>query len=97
MITLVIKAKSMLGRFGTLRNEFEMRNMGCYHGFLLKTDVLLLADVCEESKSPCFEYYGLDARHYFSIPGLSWDVILKMTGLKLDLITGDMFHFIEKI
>ena len=84
----------MLGRFGM---NLKWENMGCYHGFLLKTDVLLLADVFEESKSPCFEYYGLDARHYFSVPGLSWDVILKMTGLKLDLITGDMFHFIEKI
>ena len=32
------------------------------------------------------EYYGLDASHYFSSPGLSWNAVLKMTGLKLDLI-----------
>ena len=26
------------------------------------------------------EYYGLDACHYMSLPGYSWDSMLKMTG-----------------
>ena len=29
------------------------------------------------------KYYGLDPCHCFSSPGLSWDVMLKMTGVKL--------------
>ena len=34
--------------------------------------------------------------YYFSSPGLSWDVMLKMTGAKLEKIDSDMYFFIEK-
>ena len=45
----------------------------------------------------CLNYYGLNACHYFSSPGLSWDAILKMTRIELDLISDiDMHLFIEK-
>ena len=37
----------------------------------LKTDVLLLADVFEEFRNICMEYYRLHPRHCFSSPGLS--------------------------
>ena len=41
--------------------------------------------------------YGLDPCHYFSSPGLSWDVILRMTGVKLEKISDiDMYLFTEK-
>ena len=33
--------------------------------------------------------------YYFTSPGLAWDAMLKMTDIKLELIT-DMFQFIEK-
>ena len=43
------------------------------------------------------EYYCLDPSHYFSSPGLSWDAMLKMTKIKLELISNtDMRLFIEK-
>ena len=59
--------------------------MGDYHDLYLKTDVLSLG------------YYWLDPCHYFSSPGVSWDVILKMTGLELELISDiDMYLFVEK-
>ena len=32
----------------------------------------------------CLKFYGLDHCHYFSSPGLSWDAMLKMTGVKLE-------------
>ena len=71
--------------------------MGEYHDLYLKTDVLLLADVFENFRKLCLEYYKLDPCHYFSSPGLAWDAMLKMTGIKLDLITDiDMYLFIEK-
>ena len=39
----------------------------------------------------------LDPCHYFTSPGLSWDAMLKMTSIELELITNvDMFQFIEK-
>ena len=45
----------------------------------------------------CLKYYGLDPRHYFSSSELSWDAILKMTGIELELISDiDMHLFIKK-
>ena len=65
-------------------NEFNMKNMGDYHDHYLKKDVLLLADVFEKFIDTCLKFYGLDPCHYFSSPGLSWDAMLKMTGVKLE-------------
>ena len=49
------------------------------------------------SRKTCLQYYKLDPCHYFSSPGLSWDSMLKMTDIKLELMTDiDMFQFIEK-
>ena len=42
-------------------------------------------------------YYKLDPGHYFTSPGLSWDAMLKMANIKLELMVDiDMFQFIEK-
>ena len=39
----------------------------------------------------------IDRCHYFSSPGLSWDAMLKMTGIKLEKISDiDKYLFIEK-
>ena len=74
-----------------------MNTMGDYHHLYLKTGVLLLAGAFEKFISTCLEYYGLDLCHYFSIPGLSWDAMLKITGIELELISdNDMYLFIEK-
>ena len=43
--------------------------------------MLLLADVFEKFIFACLKYYDLDPCHYFSVPGLSWDAMLKMTGV----------------
>ena len=45
--------------------------------------LLLLVDVFEKSIFTCLKYYGLDIWNYFSAPGLSWDAMLKMTGVTL--------------
>ena len=74
-----------------------MNTMGDYHDLYLKTDVLLLSDVFEKFIKTCLDYSGLDPCHYFRNPGLRWDAMLKMTGIKLDLISdSDMHFFIEK-
>ena len=63
----------------------------------LKTDVLLLVDVFEKFVETFPNYYRLDPCHYFSSPGLSWNAMSKMTGIKLELISDvDMHLFIEK-
>ena len=76
---------------------FKMNTVGDYHDLYLKTDVLLLIDVFEKFINTCLDYYGLDPFHYFSSPGLSWDAMLKMTRIELELISDiDMDLFIEK-
>ena len=76
---------------------FNIKNMGEYHDLYLTSDILLLADVFENFRKTCLEYYKLDPCHYFSSPGLAWDAMLKMTKIKLELMTDvDMYLFIEK-
>ena len=65
-------------------NKFNMKNMGDYHDHYLKKDVLLLAGVFEKFIGICLKFYKLDPCHYFSSPGLSWDAMLKVTGVKLE-------------
>ena len=67
---------------------FEMKTVSDYHDLNLKTDILLLADAFEKFIiTMCLEYYGSDSCHYFSCPGLSWDAMLKMTGIELKHIS----------
>ena len=52
----------------------------------------------EKIINTCLDHYGLDPCHYFSSPGLSWDAMLKMTKIELDLISDiDEHLFIEKV
>ena len=76
---------------------FNIKRMGEYYDLYLVSDVLLLTDVLENFRKTCMQYYKLDPCHYFTSPGLSWDAMLKMTNIKLELMTDiDMFQFIEK-
>ena len=78
-------------------NKYDMKNMGDYHDHYLKKVVLLLGDVFEKFIDMCLKFYKLDPCHYFSSPGLSWDAMLKMTGVKLEKISDiDKYLFIEK-
>ena len=72
-------------------NTFMIKTMGEYQ------DVLLLTDVFENFRKTCMQYHKLDPCHYFTSPGLSWDAMLKMTNIKLELMTDiDMFQFMER-
>ncbi|CAI2182302.1 11601_t:CDS:1, partial [Funneliformis geosporum] len=43
------------------------------------------------------EYYELDPSHYVSAPSLSWDGMLKMSGVRIELFTNMTMHdFTEK-
>lgn len=77
-------------------NTFNCRTIGEYSDIYLKSDVLLLADIFENFRSVCLSYYDLDPCHYFTTPGLSWDSMLKISGVKLELFTEiDMLHFVK--
>ena len=80
-----------------LWNTFNMNIMGDCHDLYLQSDILLRADVFENFRETCLQYYKLDPCHYFTSTGLSQDAMLKMTGIKLELMTDvDMFQFIQK-
>ena len=74
-----------------LQNVWKIFNFNTFedfHNHYLKKDVLLLlADSFEKFISTCLRYYDLDTCHYFSVPGLSWDAMLKMIGVTLEKIS----------
>ena len=68
-----------------------------YSDLYCRTDVLLLADVFETFRKMCLRQYGLDPAHYLTSPGLSWDALLKKTGVELELLTDyDQHQMIER-
>ena len=68
-----------------------------YHYLYVKTDIVLLADVFKNFRKVCMGRYRLDPAHYYKAPGLSWDALLKKTGIELELLTDLYMHlFIEK-
>ena len=76
---------------------FDFNTFEDFHNHYLKKDILLLADAFEKLNFTCLKYYGLDPCHYFSAPGLSWDAMLKMTGVTLEKISDpDKYMFFEQ-
>ena len=76
--------------------EYNIESMKDYHNLYNVSDVLLLADIFENFRSICMNYYGLDPAWYLSAPGLVWDAALKITKVQLDLLSNsDMFLMIE--
>ena len=81
----------------TVWETFKCKTLGDYRDLYVKTDVALLADVFENFRKLCLEQYGLDPAHYFTSPGLSWDALLKKTGVELELFTDlEMHLFAER-
>ena len=83
-----------------LQNVWESFNFNIFddfHNHYLKKDLLLLADVFEKFNFACLKYYDLDPCHYFSVPGLSWDAMLKLIEVKLEKISDpDKYMFLNK-
>lgn len=74
-----------------------VKTMGDYRDLYLKSDIVLLIDVFENFRRICLQYYKLDPCYYFTSPGLSWDAMLKVTKIKLELMVNvNTFQFIEK-
>ena len=58
---------------------------------------MILADVFEKFLDTCLKFYKLYPCHYFSSPGLSWDAMLKITGIEFEQISDfDMYLFSEQ-
>ena len=75
---------------------FELKSMEGYLELYNKVDVLLLADVFENFRDICSKNYKLDPAHYYTAPGLAWDAALKITEVKLELLSDiDMLMMFE--
>ncbi|CAI2199527.1 16305_t:CDS:2, partial [Funneliformis geosporum] len=75
----------------------DQNNLEEYNDLYLKIDVLSLADIWTTFRKTSMHHYGLDPSHYVSAPSLSWDAMLKMTKVKIELFTEMAMHdFIEK-
>ena len=66
--------------------EFNCKTLRDYHDLYLLTDCLLLADIFESFRKTFLSTYKLDPLHYSTLPGLSWDAMLKFTRVKIELI-----------
>ncbi|CAH1111573.1 unnamed protein product [Psylliodes chrysocephalus] len=78
-------------------SKFNCQDLGDYVDLYMKTDILLLSDIFEEFRSSCHKTYGLDPAHYYTLPGFTWDAMLKHTRQELELLTDvDMFLFVER-
>lgn len=76
---------------------FNIHSMQEYTDLYLKTDVLLLADIFENFRNNSIRLYGLDPAHYYTLPGYSWDCLLKYTGVRIELLTSiDQLMFVER-
>ncbi|WAR13728.1 hypothetical protein MAR_003833 [Mya arenaria] len=77
--------------------QFGMKTLRDYHDLYNQSDVLLLADVFENFRDVCSKNYGLDPAWYYTAPGLAWDAALKITEVKLELLSDpDMLLMVEK-
>ncbi|XP_018307240.1 DNA polymerase-like [Mycetomoellerius zeteki] len=77
--------------------RFSIQTLGEYSDLYLKTDVLLLADIFENFRDSFVASYGLDPTYYYTLPGFTWDAMLKHTRVNFELLTDvDMVLFIER-
>lgn len=80
-------------------DSFNISSLLEYTNLYLKTDVLLLTDIVENFRRASKQSYDLDPAHYFTLPGYSWDCMLKYTKVKLELISDgniDQLMFVER-
>lgn len=76
---------------------FKCKTLGEYSDIYLKSDVLLLTDIFESYRSVCLRHYKLDPTQYYTVPGFSWDAMLRYTSVELELLTDiNMLHFFRK-
>ena len=76
---------------------FQINSLGELADLYLKIDVLLLTCVFEKFRAQCLKTHHLDPAHYFTLPSLSWDAMLRYTGARLKIIKDVEIHtFLER-
>ena len=74
---------------------FECKDLLEYTIMYLKTDICHLSDVFQKFSDFAYKTYNLDPRHSYTLPGFSWQSMLKMTKIELELISdSDIYLFL---
>jgi hypothetical protein len=77
--------------------EFKCANLLEYTELYCATDVALLAEVMLQFREFCLSQFKLDCCHYVSAPQMAFDSMLKMTNVKIELLTDiDQILFLEQ-
>ena len=77
--------------------EFKNKNLGDYHDLYVQSDTLILADVFEDFRNIRLKLYEVNPAHMLSAPELAWELALKKTGQKVELLTDiDMLLMVKK-
>ena len=78
-------------------NTLNIKNLDEYHDLYVQLDTELLADVFENFRKVCLKEYKLEPCYFVSAPGLAWTAMLKLTKVKLELLTDvDMLSMFEE-
>ena len=72
-------------------NTFEMETIKDYHGLYLKCTVLLLADEFGKFRNSTLKNY-VSCQHHLRAPAVSWDTLLSMIKVELELIYFRGWH-----
>ena len=76
---------------------FNINTLGQLHDLYLKIDVLILACVFEDYRRLGLNIFELDPAYYVSSPSYSFEAMLWVTKVELELLTDEeMYNFFEK-
>ena len=65
----------------------KIKNLGEYHDLYVQADTAKLSDVFENFRYLCLKDYDLDPTYIVSTTSLAFKAMLKMTNVKIDLLT----------
>ena len=68
-------------------NRLIIGKLGECHDLYVQSDTALLADVSENVRTVCLKEYKLYHCYFVSTPGVAWTAMLKLTKVKLELLT----------
>ena len=65
---------------------FKCKNLMGYSILYLKTHACHLSDIFQKFSNFTYKTYGCNCRYSYTLPGYSWQCMLKSTKIELDLI-----------
>ena len=75
--------------------KFNCENLLDYSILYMKSDICHISDVFQKFSTFAYKTYNLDPRHSFTLPGFSWQCMLKQTKIELELISDpNMYLFL---